>query len=291
MSSKQNQVASQYYDYLTEIEKGKKNPVINFLVTLLNSNQYQTQKQINIADFGCFNGTMLDQIYRLLPKEVKSRIKLYGYDHDTNMLNEGRKRFPHITLSNVDIKNNININQTHGLIILSNILHEVYSETDSHDTGIKAVGQSLKIIGKTLDSGGDLIWLDGLKPNDSQRIVTVTFSNNKQLTDLYLLKASNYRLPVSFTKNKDGSINISLLDLGTYLTKAKYLHRDFWESEAQQIYQYLTLDEYITILNKCGFRVLQSIPQAPNIELKLTIIEPLGLDLPAKSILIHAQKI
>ena len=113
----------------------------------------------------------------------------------------------------------------------------------------------------------------------------------QQLADLYLLKTSNYKVPISFTENKDGSINISLLDLGTYLTKAKYLHRDFWESEAQQIYQYLTLEDYQTMLDKCGFQMVQAIPQPSSTNPKLTIIEPTGIDLPAKSILIHARKI
>lgn len=282
----------QYYDYLTEIERGKENPVIRFVTELLRNGKYKTKPQIDIADFGCFNGGMLNQIYQLIPRGMQKRIRLYGYDNDSSVLKIGRKMFSHITFSNLDIRDNPVINQSHDLIIISNILHEVYStEVKSHSKGIETVLKSLRKIGDTLTPKGDLIFLDGLKPSESQKIVTVTFSDNEQLADLYLLKASNYRSPISFTKNEDGSINISLLDLGTYLTKAKYLHRDFWESEARQIYQYFTFDEYQTILNKCGFRVLQSIPQPPNIGSNLTITNPIGIMLPAKSILIYAQKI
>lgn len=290
MSSSQNKVTPQYYEYLTEIEKGKENPVINLAVALLN-HKPQLQEQINIADFGCFNGAMLDQIYRRLPGGLKTRVKLYGYDNNTAILKEGCKRFPYINFINVDIRNNINTSQTYKLVILSNILHEVYSATDSHDKGEEAVKQSLRIISETLDLGGDLIWLDGLKPNKSKNIVTVVFSDIQRLEDLHLLKRSNYKAPISFTENKDGSINISLLNLGTYLTKAKYLHRDFWGGEAQQTYQYFTLKEYQTLLNKCGFHIMQAIPQPSSPKSGVTIIEPKNMDLPAKSILIHARKI
>ena len=78
-----------------------------------------------LVDFGCADGQLLNYISKV------DDTKLIGYDLDTKMINISKKKYPtiHFTDNWNDVEELIKNNETNG-ILLSSIIHEVYSYSD-----------------------------------------------------------------------------------------------------------------------------------------------------------------
>lgn len=79
-----------------------------------------------IVDFGCADGTFLENLSKIYPK-----VKLIGYDLDESMLNRARKRVPKAKFTNDwnEVKKLLWYS-TSPLLNLSSVIHEVYSYSD-----------------------------------------------------------------------------------------------------------------------------------------------------------------
>lgn len=281
-----------YHDYLTEIERGKSNPVINFAVETITTRFTGYNPPVKILDVGSYNGAMLNGIYTRLPESLRQQVQLYGFDLDNNMLSEGKQKYPHIIFKHYDITQSPNLSQKYDLTILSNILHEVYSaHIGNHKTGTKAVQKALRNVTEMVGDNGYLILMDGIKPTNGRRLLKIDISNNGIKENLLEFAQSTYISPISCFLTNLGLIEITLEDLATFLSKAKYIHRGFWDLESRQVYHYFTEEEFRMQMASVGLEIVDFLPQYFDNTVGIEIVEPLGTELPAKNTLVFAQKV
>lgn len=279
-----------YYNYLTEIENGKPNIVIDFAVGII-SEALVSKSRISVADIGCFNGGMLNEISKRIGSSDRNRVGFHGYDTNIEMLTEGQSRFPHITFLRHDIALPDEMPHCYDLVIVSNVLHEVYSGFLPNRTqeGRKMVEASLSALSEGMNERGLLLLMDGLMPDSPERPTIVRFENNALIKLLKEFALSNFIIPISYEEEGDG-VHISMKDLAAFLTKARYLHRGFWSLESQQVYQYFTREDFELVLQNAGLNIVEFLPQELSPEIGIKIIDPTNVSIPAKNVLILSQK-
>ena len=75
-----------------------------------------------LVDFGCADGTLLKEIHKMKPD-----INLIGYDIDDDMINISKTQYPEIDFYSDWNEVIQNVNSNDSAILLSSVIHEVYS--------------------------------------------------------------------------------------------------------------------------------------------------------------------
>lgn len=278
----------QYNNYLTEDKKISNSAVVNLAMNCLNQ-ALSYRQNIAIADVGCFNGSMLAQLYYQVSPKDRFKMILYGYDRDIGALSDGRKRYPFINFRHLNLPES-SIPRCFDLLISSNLLHEVYSHhLPDYGAAETAVLNALQKISSATKEGGTFIVLDGIQPSNSAALAKVSVYDPVVDKNLRTLKKSGYVIPFNYRRFTGNIIELTLRDLGVYLTKYRYLSEAFWDIEKKQIYQFFTLEEWANSLNQLGFSILEVHLKYPDPECGLKIIDP-PLQLPASRILLKAVK-
>lgn len=294
MSEKQQGVSNNnaYHEYLTEIERGKDNLVIKYTTEAINSRLANFAGPINIVDIGSYNGAMLNGIYMRLPESLRKKVQLYGFDFEDEILGEGRRKHPHINFQHYDITKPTSNGTSFDLAILSNILHEVYSgHIRDHKAGTLAVQNALGNVVKMIKEGGYIVLMDGMKPTTGDQLVTLDITKDNIRRDLQIFSQNTYVTPISYRLTENGFIKITLEDLAIFLSKAKYMHRGFWDLESRQVYHYFTEEEFRTQMDIASLKIVDFLPQHFDNTIGIEMVEPQGIILPAKNTLIFAQKV
>lgn len=234
---------------------------------------------------------MLNRVRLNLPSELRNRIDFIGADVDKNVLTTGANKYQHITFILVNIKGNIPLIRQYDIVIVSNVLHEIFSGAESQKNGKVLVRSTLKKIGGLLCVNGNLVILDGLRPEHNNRPVVIKFQS-PDAYNLYKLFADKYSAILIKTKKlSKKTIGTKLGHLAAFLTKARYLNEKYWENESKQLYQFFTADEFQEALEAGGMVVERLEPQPfPHEQINQIVesVEP-NIDLPVKNVLIVAQ--
>ena len=288
----QRDAGNAYHDYLTEIERGKDNIVINYATDVICSRLANHSEPINIVDIGSYNGAMLNGIYTRLPESLRKKVQLYGFDFDDEVLEEGRRKYPYINFQHYDLTKPASISTQFDLAILSNILHEVYSDyIGDHKAGTLGVQNALGNITKMIGGGEYIVIMDGIKPTYGSHVVTIDIKKDNIKEDLQAFSQSTYVIPISYNLTENGFVKITLKDLAIFLSKAKYMRRGFWDLESRQVYHYFNEEEFRTQMASVGLELVDFLPQHFDHTIGIEIVNPQEINLPAKNTLIFAQKV
>lgn len=125
------------YDDFTILEKIKESPIAN--IHNYNSDMSKSMedklffldkiKTDFIVDFGCADAKILNEIKKRDPK-----MSLMGYDISNDMLTLATKNIPSATFTdNWNIVKSAAYNHKNSTLLLSSVIHEVYSYSDSKD--------------------------------------------------------------------------------------------------------------------------------------------------------------
>ena len=283
---------SSYYVYLTErMDKGEsKNIVIPTTVDLI-SKHSQLKSVVKILDIGCFNGAMLNQIRLGTPAELRQRVSYTGAEIDGSLIEDGRKRYPELNFRKLNLQEQLPDLEQYDIVILSNVLHEVIPNSENIDVE-KVIGASLKKISSLVTADGDLLILDGLRPDNDTNIVEVCFATS-EVHELYKQFAEKYTaFKIYATDLGENIIQTRVKDLAAFLTKARYLFESYWSIESQQIYQYFNKQQFTKALQLSGFRIERLEPQRfdqEHVDRMFSSITP-KIEYPAKNLLIVATK-
>ena len=179
-----------------------------------------------IVDFGCADGTFLENILR-----IKPNIKVIGYDLDETMLSQARSRLGNKALLTSDWNEAINATNHYQnpLLNLSSVIHEVYSY--SHG----------KIVKKFWDNqvfGGYFKWIsirDMIPSIELGREEITSFKD-----DVRKVKSKTDRFYLNSFEEKWGTINDNYKTFIHYLLKYRYT--DNWDREVNEDYLPVSLE-------------------------------------------------
>lgn len=285
---------SAYYVYLTErMDKGEsKNIVIPTAVELI-IKHLQNELIVKVLDVGCFNGAMLNQIRLNTPAELRQRVFFTGAEIDESLIEDGRKKYPELGFNKIGLdKTSPDLGQ-HDIVILSNVLHEVIPNPNNGIADVeKAIHTTLDRVSSFMTVRGDLLILDGLRPDNDREETKICFAASEPY-ELYKLFADRYSaFKVQVTDLGGNVIQTRVKDLAAFLTKARYLFEDYWPIESQQIYQYFDTQQFNKALGLLGFTVERFDPQKftqEHLDSMFTSTNP-KIEYPAKNVLIVATK-
>jgi len=282
-----------YFKYLTErLDSGEsKNIVVPTAVNII-CKKLKFQKKIKVLDIGCFSGAMLNRIRLNLPDGFKNRVSFIGVDKDKKVLMMGVNRYQNIIFISSDFEKDIPLVSQYDIIIFSNVLHEISSKAKSNKNRKNIVNALIKKIRGLLCTDGNLVILDGLKPKRSNRNVVVKFATSTSC-NRYKLFARRYNaIPIQAERISKNKIKTKIGHLAAFLTKARYLNKEYWKNESKQLYQYFTVDEFEELIAANKMVVEKIEPQMFSKNQINKIIDSVDpkIELPAKNILIVAKK-
>lgn len=286
-----------YFAYLTQrLDKGKsKNPVVKEAEKRIKE-ILERKSTIHIADIGCFSGSVINRIYENLPIKLRNRVRLIGVDGNRETLAKGGESYPAITFAVGDLLSEIPLIEQYDIVILSNVLHEVYSrenqETQNALDGRKAVKFAIRNAIRLLNKDGYLVILDGIKPPLSSKNIVVKFASGLVL-EKYLDFAKRYKaLSIKAKRLSDKKIKTNLSSLAAFVTKAWYLNESYWKQESLELYQYFTAKDFEKVLMAERVEIvkfeLQNFSKM-EIEKQIESITP-NVEVPAKNVLIVAKR-
>lgn len=220
-------------NYNSFLEKVDMHPISNFDTYLYGMNKSVPDKlfflnEIKpdlIVDFGCADGSILDNIHKNYPN-----IKLMGYDIDKEMIDKASIKVPEAKIT--DNWNNIvslTSNYKTPTLLLSSVIHEIYSYLSGTD--IKKFwndkvfpGDFKYIVIRDMIPSVSLQKKDFLKFKDDAKKVN-KHANRKQLFDfenIWGLIDNDYRTLIHFL--------------------LKYTYVENWEREVRENYLPITLE-------------------------------------------------
>lgn len=284
---------SSYYKYLTErMDRGESNNIVIPTAVELIKNHLLTSNNVNILDLGCFNGAMLNQIRTNTPAEIRHQVTYTGGEVLESLIEDGKIKYPQLSFVKLDLKEPLPKIAKQDIVILSNVIHEVVPERCDHLLIEKVVLTTLKKVSQLLKPDGDLLILDGIKPNNDEDNVEVHFAN-EDLTGLFKLFAQKYlAFDIHHNELGEGTMQTRVKDLAAFLTKARYLFEGYWDIEAKQLYQYFNEQQFTECLQLSGFDVAKFEPQRFTQEHLKNIFAYTTpqIEYPAKNVLIVANK-
>ncbi len=283
-----------YTRYLTErLDSGQSQNIVIPTTADLIIQKAENQDSVRVLDIGCFSGAMLNRIRREVPDTIKSRVEFVGVDMDEEALSLGRSRYQGVSLISGEVNAGFEKIGTFDIILMSNIIHEAIPEdnqTDQETTA--AVSAVIGNVTKLLSPDGNLVILDGLRPENDQDLITVKFTDGDS-DSLFEVFADRYQaFAAQIAKLPNGGFQTRMKDLTAFLTKARYLDEDYWDMESKQNYQFFTAAQFIRTLQTCGLEVERLEPQIfdqKHLQDIIAEIQP-EVEMPAKNVLIVARK-
>lgn len=281
-----------YHAYLTrKVDRGVKNIVVDTTTKILLTKISQSNRQVRVADIGCFTGSIANRIYHDLPSSIRKKTEFFGLDKNKKIIALASRQRPHISFMKYDLSKKPVRIKPFQVIILSNVLHELYSEKlPDIEHAKRSVVQAIRNIRNLMSPDGYLVVLDGILPDNSDQSIKIEFLSKHGLREFIRFSQSDYISHITCRKLGGNVIETTIAGLASYLTKARYLKKDYWNQESQQVYQYFTANDFRKTLLSMGIQPEEIIPQPiAQVDKKLRILTP-NIEVPPKNILIKARR-
>jgi len=279
-----------YFDYLTKrLDSGESNNIaVSKTIEILKA-KLANQERVKILDIGCFSGAMLNRILNGLSEDEKSRVNSVGFDFDIEVMQRGADKYKDIVFICGQIEESFPFIGQFDVVLLSNVLHEI-SPTKSISNRKNKIKQVFANIVDLLAKSGNVIILDGCKPDKNNKVI-VNFTDDKD-TKLFTEFSQKYKALKIKCNVLDGEITTDEISLTAFLTKARYMDKEYWESESKQLYQYFNENDFLEMFKENNLKVVNCEPQyfsEEQINGLFKSIKP-KIQTPAKNILLIAKK-
>lgn len=281
-----------YFDYLTRrLDSGEsKNVVIATTVDII-SRQLKKNNRVKVLDIGCFSGAMLNRIYQELPDGLRKKVDLVGVDSDREAMDYGNSKYRIIKYFGANLEKKIPLTELFNVIIICNVLHELFPESEIK-TRVGEINRVFSDISKLLVDGGEIVLLDGIKPDDAKLDIEIEMISEKWGDKFERLLREYEAAELKGERLSDLKIKTNMFTLAVFLTKARYMDEEYWKSESRQLYQFYSVDNFRNMIEKAGLKVECLETQALSEDVLKAMIAPASFqgDLPVKNILIVAKK-
>ncbi len=197
-----------------------------------------------VADLGCGTGAMLELIRRKYPAS-----HLMGADLSEEMVRRSRERLPGMEIRRHDVTIRLFDEKTTDTVILSSVLHEVFSYS-GYD--LVPVRQVLRFSAEALYPGGRLILRDGLRPAREDTVL-LSFLNPEARRKFMRFAAEFGPGPVAW-KGVDDRVQLARRDAMEFLSK--YIYDAGWKYEVMEVSGVFSLRGWVEEVERLGLRVV-----------------------------------
>lgn len=173
-----------------------------------------------LVDFGCADGTLLKEIHKMKPD-----MNIIGYDIDYDMINISKTQYPEIDFYSNWNEVIQNVNSDNSAILLSSVIHEVYSYGTSNE------------IRKFWN---EQVFNDKFKYVIIRDMIPSTLFDKMNLIDIKKIREKSNPKYLQDFESKWGDISISFRVLLHWLLKYKYTTN--WSRESKENYLPVTIE-------------------------------------------------
>lgn len=286
---------------LHSMENQGKQAAIQAASRLIRNLSQQMDHPIRLLELGCGEGQVIGELMKAHSQLVDRNASL-GVDYNPTSLARCRKDYPGLHVHEADIKDPAFLNGIgqYEIIILVNVLHEVFSsefspelgEVDIH-SGKRQVELALQRVAACIAPGGWLVLFDGLEPAaELFRLIQIHFVDPHLRANFEIFARQYQPFHISFKQLNDPlDLELSLRDFTRYITKSIFLGKPLWQTERLESYQYFTEKEFRSAFDRSGLTIhdLQTLTMNEDKwQSNVEILTP-NVDFPVEHILILAQ--
>lgn len=248
-----------YFEYLTKrLDSGESNNIAVTKTIEVLKEKLKKQDKVKILDIGCFSGAMLNRILNGLSQDERTRVNAVGYDFDREVMQRGANKYSDIVYIYGQAEEVFPFVEQFDIILLSNILHEV-APTKNIEIRRKKIKDVFANIVKIMTKDGNIIILDGCRPEKNNKVI-INFTDEKD-KKLFAEFSKKYKaLKIKYSE-LDDEITTDEVSLTVFLTKARYMDKEYWESESKQLYQYFSENDFLKMFRENNLKVVNSEPQ------------------------------
>lgn len=253
-------------------QKDMSDSIANIYKFVINNINKKLTERFKILDIGCCNGTLLRKIRSIYKNcttfglELNPQMIEFAINQDNNAnLNKNSYYF-------IENANNIaNISEHFDIIIMSKIMHEIYSYDNpilnNKNFLLKSIILILKNLFEKLNKGGNILIRDPAKPMNPNYLFKIENINNKATTSNQnkIGNLSQYELLTNFITNfkpaKHFNITPNKIILPKWLISEFLRHRKFtfndaiWYDELNEQYGTILPLQFTKIAQKIGYNV------------------------------------
>lgn len=231
-------------------------------------------KPSTILDLGCGVGALTKHLIQKFPSSL-----IVGVDRSKYLLQKSQNKRIALTAL-VDLPH-LPFKESFDLAIAIWVLHEIMSLK-----GSEALIRTLRNVGASLRSGGELVIFDHVSPGDAP--VSVELSNEMQ-AEFAEFQAKFKHRKITCKHQNEGLVRISLRDLYDFYTKRWALNSKLEEEEMNETHTPFTPEQLNNFLKKAGFKLEKSVSLTP-VHLDKGIILRSRIELPERQIVMLARK-
>jgi len=261
----------------------------------------QVERPLRVLELGCGEGQVIGTLLTAHSQlcDVQTSV---GVDYNSQSLARCRRDFPGLRgvegdFTDPDLLAGLG---KFEIVLLVNALHEVFSDSFSHELGeidVPAaklrVEQALASATGCLKPGGWLVLFDGLEPpGDPTQTLCIRFRDYLVRDGFFTFAREYHPFRISYRKVADPlCVDLSWRDFTRYLTKSIFIGKKLWETERLESYQYFSELEFRAAFARQGLAIFELRSLTVNYEKwrGLVTIETPGIDFPNEHILILAQ--
>jgi SAM-dependent methyltransferase len=207
-------------------------------------------KEGSILEIGCGAGAVLELLSKNFPKSA-----ITGIDNSEQMLSAatGRKYSnSNVSIIQGDALNRQFENGSIDTIILSSVLHEIYSYNNYQ---IDALEKALSNACEMLAPGGRIIIRDGIMP--APQTFYLKFGNDETKASFKKFAEDFIPRKISYSPASDsGFPELSSADAYEFLSK--YFYKENWAIEVKEQFGILNLSGYCDILERNGMQIVNA---------------------------------
>lgn len=257
---------------------------------------------VRLLELGCGEGQIIGTLVAA-HAQVRSIQASLGVDYNRQAIAKCRRSHSSMSFIEGDFTDH-NLLASLGqfeVVLLVNVLHEVFSTAYSSELGQVAVPKGKQRVEQALSGavehlapGGTLVLFDGLESSGHiQKRLRIRFCH-WQARRRFDAFANEYRpFRISYQELTDPLlVELTLHDFTRYITKSIFLEKRLWQTERLESYQYFNETEFRATLDRLGLTICELHTLTANYEKwrSEVSIETPGIDFPSEHILILAQK-
>lgn len=302
-----NTDSDEFWDFywetrLQELEDLGKREAILAVSKLIRSLAGSIQGPVRLLELGCGEGQVIGALVEahapLCPASASC-----GVDYSRRSIEVCRRAYPEMRFIEGDITQPdlmAGLGQFE-IVLLVNVLHEVFSAGYSAELGEVAVPASKQRVEQALAgaverlaAGGTLALFDGLEPaGDIMERLRIRFRDLAARRRFEAFARDYLPFRISYRELGDPfRVELAGRDFTRYITKSIFLEKRLWETERLESYQYFNETEFRAAFARLGLEIFDLSTLTVNYEKwsSEVEIETQGVDFPDEHILILARK-
>ena len=146
-------------------------------------------------------------------------------------------------------------NESFHRALAINATHEICAASSASDR-YDNFRLLIRGVRKVLKPNGEFVLFDGVMPGNEDEQIQMKAKSQEASAALSTFIETYTGGAVWIRQISEQEYSLTMADLATFLTKFPYIDTDYWETEREQLYPFLSLKQMVDAINSAGLNIV-----------------------------------